>query len=124
MFRWSCKLVLASMVHTRTEIRDITTSCKGKIKEWFERRYSNVALVKAVEAVGNNASLDASQKHLCKVTLVCFKRNGVHLSQEQREKLVALKAEISKKEYEFQKNLGEDLSQEECNSLFSVNFLI
>ena len=110
---WSCQVVLASMVHTDAAVRQEASECKNMVQEYFSSRYVDTELYSILkEAAGTIGDDDESKRHLCKMTLDVFERNGVHLPQAKLNEVLNVKAQIAALENEYQKNLGEDVSFE------------
>ena len=99
------------MVHKDKNVRESATAWKTEIKAWFDKRYSDRKIFQLMQNVKSKTELlEDGKQRVVDLTLAIFRRNGVHLEEEEREKLVLLKSKITKLEYEFQNNLGEDTS--------------
>ncbi|KAF9430006.1 Thimet oligopeptidase [Podila epigama] len=99
-----------ALVHLDKDVRAAATEVKKLLqKAWsslFSRRDVYAILIQL-----KDDTMDAQTKRLLDHTLRLFKRHGSALSEEGQERLMSIRAEITAKELDFQKNLNEDTTE-------------
>lgn len=99
-------------VSTNKELRDASTKGEeimdnNSIEQWSRADVYQV-FQKLYDSVKNDSSLDPESKRYLEKTLVSFKRNGLALPEETREKVKKLQVELNNLRVKFSKNLNED----------------
>jgi len=93
------------------EVREASTEADQMLSAFRVEVGMREDVYKAVAAYAETEEakkLTGEKKRLVERMLRDFKRNGLHLPKEQREKIKALQQEMAKLSIEFQKNLRED----------------
>lgn len=99
-------------VSTSKELRDASTKGEeiidnNSIEQWSRPDVYQV-FQKLYDSVKNDSSLDPESKRYLEKTLISFKRNGLALPEETREKVKKLQVELNNLRVKFSKNLNED----------------
>lgn len=92
-------------------IRDASVAANKKLSEYsIEKSYRKdvYQFVKRYTEENPNEDLDAEQKYVLEKIMKDFKRIGLHLSDEEQEKLKAIKKEMAECRIKFQQNINED----------------
>ncbi len=103
------------LVSTEQAIREASHEAVKKINEfWIDTIGTNVELYKAIKAYaqGNakNESLTDEQRYFIKEMLADFKRLGLELPDEQRQRVAQLKKELATLGQNFEVNTAQDNS--------------
>lgn len=102
-------------VSTDAAERERSQKAEEDTTNWLIAIGKREDLYKAVKAyAGQQPKLDGEQKRLLEFTLRDFRRAGMELSPEQRNKLKALQMEINKLGIEFEKNIRDDDTRVPC----------
>ncbi|EMG47786.1 hypothetical protein G210_1760 [Candida maltosa Xu316] len=99
-------------VSTDQELRDSSTKGEeimdnNSIEQWSREDVYKV-FQKLYDSVKDDASLDAESKRYLEKSITAFKRNGLALPEETREKVKKLQVELNNLRVQFAKNLNED----------------
>ncbi len=79
------------------------------VRNWFTSLSKNEELYNAVKAYADTKpQLEGEQKKLLEETLRDYRRAGMHLDKETRDKLKSLQMELNKLELNFETNIRED----------------
>jgi thimet oligopeptidase len=101
-------------VHTDAAVRDAAAECEeraGKYLVALSARKDLYAAMKGYLAnAGKKDKLDGERARLVELTMRDFKRNGLELSDADREQLVKLRSRLTELQTQFSKNLNEDKS--------------
>lgn len=96
-------------VSTNADERDAGTQADEAVTNWAIELGKREDLYNAIKAFADtNPKLEGEQKRLLDFTMRDYRRAGMALPSEQREKLQALEIELNKLGNEFQKNINED----------------
>lgn len=106
------RLMFMKDIHKDPAVRDAGAACEeraGKYAVALSARKDLYAAMKGfLENGGKTVKLDGEANRLVELTMLDFKRNGLELSDADREKLTALRQRLSELSSRFSKNLGED----------------
>lgn len=99
---------LLAMVHPEASVRDAAMPCESKVDAFL----TNLFMDKQVFEVFKRASTliktdDPVRTRLIEHTLRDYRRNGLDLPDEQRERLRAMNEELTKQGQQFERNLAE-----------------
>ena len=96
-------------VHTNEAIREASQGASKMWSDWVVDYGTNEELYKAVKAYADtNPDLSGEKARMLEHTMRDYKRSGMSLSPEDREKLKTIKKELGKLEIEFDTNIRED----------------
>jgi thimet oligopeptidase len=99
-------------IHPDQAVRDAGAACEeraGKYSVALSARKDLYLAMKGYLAnAGKNDKLDDQQKRLVELTMLDFKRNGLELSDADRQKLVDLRSRLTELQTKFSKNLNDD----------------
>jgi thimet oligopeptidase len=96
-------------VHTDAAIREASQGASQMWSDWAVDFGTNEELYNAVKAYADtNPKLSGEQARMLEHTMRDYKRSGMMLSPEDREKLKRIKKELGKLEIEFDTNIRED----------------
>ncbi|KAJ3025888.1 hypothetical protein HK097_006570, partial [Rhizophlyctis rosea] len=99
-------------VGTDKAVRDASMAATKELDEFEIESSMREDLYKAVRAAADKKEdLDTEDARLLKFALRDFKRNGLALPAEQREKLAALKKKLAEISVDFSNNLNSDVSE-------------
>ena len=116
-------LQFMAYVSPNAELRERGQTAEEDVRNWLISLMKREDLYRAVEAYADTKSkLKGEQKRLLEHTLRDYRRAGMELGKEDREKLKTIQMEISKLSIEFQKTIREDetrvpLTKEELKGL-------
>lgn len=99
-------------VSTNKELRDASTKGEeiidnNSIEQWSREDVYKV-FQKLLDTVKDDAELDPESKRYLEKTITSFKRNGLALPSETREKVKKLQVELNNLRVQFSKTLNED----------------
>ena len=90
-------------------LRESGSQAEEDVRNWLIGLTKREDLYKAVKAYADTGpKLEGEQKRLLDHTLRDYRRAGMNLSPEDREKLKAIEIEINKLSLEFEKNIRDD----------------
>lgn len=90
-------------------LRERGSQAEEDVRNWIIELTKNEDLYKAVKAFADTKpELEGEQERLLERTLRDYRRSGMALSSEKREKLKELEIQINKLGLEFEKNIRED----------------
>ena len=93
-------------------LRQKGSRAEEDVRNWLIGLTKREDLYKAVKAFADTSpKLQGEQKRLLERTLRDYRRAGMELSKENRDKLKALEIEINKLSLEFEKNIREDTTR-------------
>lgn len=95
-------------IHPSAELRDAATQCSEKVSDLFSGFGMSRKFYERVAAI-DLSSASVSEKFMIKNSLEDFKRSGVDKDEATRERIRALRQEISKIGNAFNKNIQEDV---------------
>lgn len=94
------------------KLRDEGRAAEEAVVNWGIEVGKREDLYKAVkEYADSNPKLDGEQKRLLEFVMRDYRRSGISLPKDKREKLKELETEISKLGIEFERNIAEDGSK-------------
>ncbi|OQR93358.1 thimet oligopeptidase [Thraustotheca clavata] len=99
------------------EIRQAATTAHEAITTYGLKsglRYDVYRVIKALEMSPRGMRLEGEKKRFVQVLVREYERNGVHLDNDAKEKLIELKQRISALSIAFANNLNEDTTQVIC----------
>ncbi len=106
------RLTFLEQVHTDAKVRDAATACEERAGKYSvalsARKDLYMAMKGYLDHAGKKDKLDAQQKRLVDLTMLDFKRNGLELSDKDREKLVEVRKKLTELETRYSKNLNDD----------------
>ncbi|RCK60634.1 Saccharolysin [Candida viswanathii] len=99
-------------VSTDKDLRDASTKGEeiidnNSIEQWSREDVYKV-FQKLFDSVKDDAELDAESKRYLEKTITSFKRNGLALPKETRDKVKKLQVDLNNLRVQFSKNLNED----------------
>ncbi|RCK55941.1 Saccharolysin [Candida viswanathii] len=99
-------------VSTDKDLRDASTKGEeiidnNSIEQWSREDVYKV-FQKLFDSVKDDADLDAESKRYLEKTITSFKRNGLALPKETRDKVKKLQVDLNNLRVQFSKNLNED----------------
>ncbi|EGW35358.1 oligopeptidase [Spathaspora passalidarum NRRL Y-27907] len=98
-------------VSTNKELRDASTKAEELIEESSITEWSRPEVYKVFQKLYDavkDTDIDPESKRYLKKSVTAFKRNGLALPEETREKIKKLKVELSNLSVQFAKNLNEE----------------
>ncbi|KAJ3030356.1 Thimet oligopeptidase [Rhizophlyctis rosea] len=99
-------------VHTNKEVRDASVAANKELDEFEIESSMRVDVYKSVVAAAEKKEkLEVEDARLLEHTLRDFKRNGLALPDEQREKLAALKKQLADISVDFSQTLNTDVTE-------------
>ncbi len=102
-------LQFLAYVSPDAEVRQKGSKAEEDVRNWIINLTKREDLYKAVKAYADTKpKLEGEQKRLLERSLRDYRRAGMDLSPENREKLKALEIEINKLSLEFEKNIRDD----------------
>ena len=111
----SARIYLLSMVSSDQEIRDVSHKATIALNQFAVDAYDDPALYQAFQEYldhqGKTESLNDEQRYFLQETMLNFKREGLHLPEQQLSKVKKLKKEIAELGIEFAKNIAVDKSK-------------
>jgi Zn-dependent oligopeptidase len=108
---WSTNISFLGHVSASKPLRDVATEMTKSLSEFEVSQGMRVDLYDAFKAFSETAeakALTGEAARYLEFTLRDFKRNGLHLPLEQRQRIEALKKRMSTLGINFQQNLGEE----------------
>lgn len=107
-------------VSTNKELRDASTEAEKAIDAFNVQQSMREDVYKSVSAYSQtNPNLQGEQQRLLEHTLREFRRNGLHLSAEDRKQIADIQTKMGEISIQFQQNLNE----EKTKLLFSLEEL-
>ena len=102
-------LQFMAYVSPNAELRDLGNKAEQDVRNWMIALSQREDLYKAVKSYADSKpNLQGEQARLLKHSLRDYRRAGMQLVKQDREKLKALKIEITKLSLEFEKTIRED----------------
>lgn len=99
-------------VSTNAKERDDSRAADEAIQNWYIELGKNEALYKALKAVAElKIKLDPIQQRLLDFTLRDYRRSGMDLPQDKRDRLKEIEKELTKLGIEFEQNIAEDATK-------------
>jgi len=104
----SKSLIFLKNVSTDKEVREASHECGTMLKQFMVEIYTREDLYAALKGyAAKGERLEGEDKKLLEKILLEYRRNGLELEAEEREKIKALKKRLVELEAEFGKNLIE-----------------
>ncbi|KAF8959195.1 hypothetical protein BGZ46_001814 [Entomortierella lignicola] len=97
-----------AMVHLDKDVRDAATEAKKSLQKAWSALFSRRDVYTILSQLDQESIHDPEIQRLLKHTLRLFERNGSGLSEQDQQKLMQMRTEISGLELDFQKALNED----------------
>lgn len=112
------RLAFMKHVHTDAKVREAGGACEERAGKYAVQLGARKDLYQAVKGwqAGSKEKLDLEQSRLVEITMRDFRRNGLELSDAEREKLVKIRQRLTELESKFSTNLGEDKSSIEVTA--------
>lgn len=99
-------------VSTDSKIREEARASEEYVGNWGSALLKREDLYKAIKAYADtNPNLEGEQRRLLAFTLRDFRRNGMALDKESRDRLQQIDEQLNKLGLEFEKNIAEDESR-------------
>ena len=99
-------------IHPDAAVRDAAAACEERAGKYSvalsARKDLYLALKGTLDQQGKQESLDDQQRRLVDLTMLDFKRNGLMLSDKDRQKLIEIRSRLTELQTRFQKNLNDD----------------
>lgn len=96
-------------VHPDAKVRDGARAAEEAVTNWGIELGKNEDLYKAIKAFAStNPKLDSEQQRLMNFTMRDYRRSGMDLSEDKRNRLKEIEKELSKLGIEFEQRIAED----------------
>lgn len=101
--------VFMQFVSTDAAERDAARAADEAVSGWYVELGKNEALYKAVKAfAATNPKLEGEKKRSLEFVLRDYRRSGMDLPQDKRDRLKAIELELNKLGIQFEQNINED----------------
>lgn len=106
------RLAFLKEIHPEKSVRDAAAACEEREGKYFVKVGARKDLYQAMKSYltqqQDGASLDAEDRRLIEITMRDFRRNGLELSDADREELVKVRSKLAELATRFGSNLDED----------------